>query len=264
MVLQDKYARAASRRYQKTHAPTPEQAAEHAAVDAAIKEIEKRRLGTNADRYKEDDEEAARAQGRLQAGSEAGQTNPGEEDEIDEEEEFRKAEEQAELEAFLERQRARLVSPQGQAEPGFVAAGDREDQDADEDVDHSFAHLRIGGGGPGKAQTRPSPSAQPMMTEEEREELRRMQDEARHRQAVRDLKDRFAGTAPRTVPPLAQPRPASSPALPSGLRSAGAGSRIVAPSAPAGTATPPAVTLSMSKPGVQPAAKGQDFLDTLL
>ncbi|MBZ6370405.1 MAG: hypothetical protein LBE44_00390 [Microbacterium hominis] len=84
MVLQDKYARAASRRYQKTHAPTPEQAAEHAAVDAAIKEVEKRRLGTNADRYKEDDEEAARAEGRLASGPE-GQSAPADE-EIDEEE----------------------------------------------------------------------------------------------------------------------------------------------------------------------------------
>lgn len=84
MVLQDKYARAASRRYQKTHAPTPEQAAEHAAVDAAIKEVEKRRLGTNADRYKDDDEAAARAEGRLAGGPE-GPSAPADE-EIDEEE----------------------------------------------------------------------------------------------------------------------------------------------------------------------------------
>ncbi|GAA5960552.1 hypothetical protein JCM8115_003219 [Rhodotorula mucilaginosa] len=256
MVLQDKYARAASRRYQKTHAPTPEQAAEHAAVDAAIKEVEKRRLGTNADRYKEDDEEAARAEGRLASGPE-GQSAPADE-EIDEEEELRKAEEEAELAAFLESQRARLASSEGQTGLGFTAVGDRDAQD-DDDVDHSFAHLRIGG--TGKAgRSRQPPKVHPAATEAELEEIRRMQDEARHRQAVRDLKDRFAGTAPRSVP---SPRPAaaSSPATPSG---AAAGSRFAAPAAPiARSAAAAAVSIS-TKPGVQPAAKGQDFLDTLL
>ncbi|KWU44914.1 hypothetical protein RHOSPDRAFT_33453 [Rhodotorula sp. JG-1b] len=199
MVLQDKYARAASRRYQKTHAPTPEQAAEHAAVDAAIKEVEKRRLGTNADRYKEDDEEAARAEGRLAGGPE-GPSAPADE-EIDEEEELRKAEEQAELAAFLESQRARLASPEGQAGLGFMAAGDSDAQDDDDDVDHSFAHLRIDGTGKG-GRPRPPPKVQPAATEAELEEIRRMQDEARHRQATSriDLRARLRATHPNPVP----------------------------------------------------------------
>ncbi|GAA5978410.1 hypothetical protein JCM10908_004343 [Rhodotorula pacifica] len=254
MVLQDKYARAASRRYQKTHAPTPEEAAEHAAVDAAIKEVEKRRLGTNADRYKEDDEEAARAEGRLVGPD--GRPAPPADEEVDEEEELRKAEEQAELEAFLERQRERLASPQGQNATGFAAPGDQAEDD--EDVDHSFAHLRIGGAGKGRP--RPPANAQPVpTTEEEREELRRMQDEARHRQAVRDLKDRFAGVSTRPAA-TASPRPAGSGSrpLPSGLGASGAQPRSPAPPRVGG------FVLIPSKPGVQPAAKGQDFLDTLL
>lgn len=86
MVLQDKYSRAASRKYKRTHAPTPEQAAEHAAVDAAIREVERRRLGTNADRYREDDEQKAREEGAATLGPD-GQPLPATgEEEVDEEE----------------------------------------------------------------------------------------------------------------------------------------------------------------------------------
>lgn len=88
MVLQDKHARAASRRYQRTHAPTPEQAAEHAAVDAALKEAEARRLGSNADRYREWDEEEKGEGGERQE-------KVGGEEEVDEEE--------GEFDAFLPR-----------------------------------------------------------------------------------------------------------------------------------------------------------------
>lgn len=80
MVLQDRYAKAASRRYQRTHDPTPEQAAESAAVDAALREAERRRLGTNADRYKEDDDELQKGLGAA-----AGLPKEGD-DEVDEEE----------------------------------------------------------------------------------------------------------------------------------------------------------------------------------
>ncbi|BGO97590.1 hypothetical protein NBRC10513v2_001584 [Rhodotorula toruloides] len=103
MVLQDKHARAASRRYQRTHAPTPEQAAEHAAVDAALKEAEARRLGSNADRYREWDEEEKGEGGERQE-------KVGGEEEVDEEEERRKAEEKAELDAFLATQREKLLT----------------------------------------------------------------------------------------------------------------------------------------------------------
>lgn len=51
-------------------------------------------------------------------------------------------------------------------------------------MDHSFAHLRIGGTGNG-GRPRPPAKVQPAATEAELEEIRRMQDEARHRQAVR-------------------------------------------------------------------------------
>ena len=65
-----------------------------------------------------------------------------------------------------------------------MAAGDSDAQDDDDDVDHSFAHLRIDGTGKG-GRPRPPPKVQPAATEAELEEIRRMQDEARHRQAVR-------------------------------------------------------------------------------
>lgn len=95
--------------------------------------------------------------------------------------ELRKAEEQAELEAFLEQQRTRLQATSGDPKAGFTGVGDEEEDD-DEDVDHSFAHLRIGGSAKGK----PRPVGLPATAaEEEKEERRRMQDEARHRQAVR-------------------------------------------------------------------------------
>ncbi|GAA6006318.1 uncharacterized protein JCM10292_002646 [Rhodotorula paludigena] len=218
MVLQDRYAKAASRRYQRTHDPTPEQAAESAAVDAALREAERRRLGTNADRYKEDDDELQKALGAA-----AGLPKEGD-DEVDEEEELRKAEEKAELDAFLQQQREKLASPSAS-----TATADEED---DEDVDHTFAHLRIGGRG---KMVRPTGRGR-VETEEEKAELLKMQDEARRMQAVRDLKDRFSGTAPRHPPPLAPARSA----------------------APAANASKP------SKPIIQPAKKGQDFLDALL
>lgn len=90
--------------------------------------------------------------------------------------ERRKAEEKEQLDEFLARQRDRLASPsQGRD-------GEEEDED---DIDHSFSHLRIGGKGrmappPGRAGGKAK-----VETEEEKEELRRMQDEARRMQAVR-------------------------------------------------------------------------------
>ncbi|BGP05923.1 hypothetical protein JCM10049v2_001742 [Rhodotorula toruloides] len=217
MVLQDKHARAASRRYQRTHAPTPEQAAEHAAVDAALKEAEARRLGSNLDRYREWDEEE---RGEGQEGEQAGW-----EEEVDEEEERRKAEEKAELDAFLATQREKLLT----TPPPDSTSLDEED----DDVDYSFAHLRIGGKGKmappaGMRLEGMGRGRAKVQDEKDLEELRKMQDEARHMQAVRDLKDRFSGSAPRSGP----------------------SSSTAAPRRP--------------KPGVQPAAKGQDFLDTLL
>ncbi|GAA5890980.1 hypothetical protein JCM8208_003116 [Rhodotorula glutinis] len=224
MVLQDKYARAASRKYARNHAPTADEAADHAAVDAALREAEGRRLGTNADRYREDDEERAR---------ELGLAPPREgDDEVDEEEERRKVEEQEQLDAFLSRQRDKLASPSD-------APGEH-DEDED-DVDHSFAHLRIGGNG----RMRPPPGGHKTKVEtvEDKEELRRMQDEARRMQAVRDLKDRFSGSAPRSAPPPSTRPPPAASSRPSG---------------------PSATTAAPTKPIVRPAAQGQDFLDTLL
>lgn len=211
MVLQDKYARAASRKYKRTHAPTPEEAAEHAAVDAAIKQVEQRRLGTNADRYQDDDEQRAREEGRSTTVGPDGQPVPPIDEEVDEEEgapilrpllgwtgnsltdrretELRKAAEQAELEAFLEQQRERLASTSGAAD--FRAPGEEEEDD--EDVDHSFAHLRIGGAFHA-GRSHPPPPARPPATAEEKEEMRRMQDDARHRQAVRGELSRRCST----------------------------------------------------------------------
>ncbi|BGP37758.1 hypothetical protein JCM10449v2_001680 [Rhodotorula kratochvilovae] len=204
MVLQDKYARAASRKYQRTHAPTAEQSAEHAAVDAAIHEAESRRLGSNADRYRADDEERERALER------------------------RKAEEQEQLDAFLAAQRDKLAS----SATAPVVGADDEDED---DIDHSFAHLRIGG----KGRAVGAGAKARVETEEEKEELRRMQDNARRMQAVRDLKDRFSGSAVRSGPPPSlRPPPSSTSA-----------------SSSSGAPT---------KPIVQPAKQGQDFLDLLL
>ncbi|BGP29949.1 hypothetical protein JCM10296v2_001701 [Rhodotorula toruloides] len=218
MVLQDKHARAASRRYQRTHAPTPEQAAEHAVLDAALREAEARRLGSNADRYREWDEE--------EKGEGEGQEKVGGDEEVDEEEERRKAEEKAELDAFLASQREKLLTS---PPPAASTSLDEED----DDVDYSFAHLRMGGKGKmaspaGVRLEGMGRGRAKVQNEKDLEELRKMQDEARHMQAVRDLKDRFSGDAPRSAPPSS-------------------------------TAAPP-----RPKPGVQPAAKGQDFLDTLL
>ncbi|BGP22702.1 hypothetical protein Rt10032_c08g3565 [Rhodotorula toruloides] len=221
MVLQDKYARAASRRYQRTHALTPDQAAEHAAVDAALKEAEVRRLGTNAARYKEWDEEEKGERG----GEGEGKERVLAEEEVDEEEQRRRAEEKAELDAFVAKQREKLLTSPS---PDLTAAdGD------DSDVDYSFAHLRVGGKGtmapPAGARLQGLGRGRAKVEDEkDLEELRKMQDEARHMQAVRDLKDRFSGNAPRS----------------------GASASSTTPLRP--------------KPGVQPASQGQDFLDTLL
>ncbi|GAA5894774.1 hypothetical protein JCM6882_006677 [Rhodosporidiobolus microsporus] len=203
MVLQDKYAKAASRRYARTHAT--ELTDEDAALKAAVEQAEKRRLGSNADRYREDDERLARESGEVGAG-------PVVPEEVDEEE----AAEQAELDEFRLRQRDQLLQRPPEAS---------QDEEDDEDVDHSFAHLRIGGA-KGKRVAK-SPGAG-----EVDEELQARQDEARRTQAVRDLKDRFSGSA----------RPLPSPSSSSSSRP---------------FTLPP-------KPGVKSTGKGQDFLDTLL
>ncbi|GAA6004715.1 hypothetical protein JCM10207_000991 [Rhodosporidiobolus poonsookiae] len=210
MVLQDKYARRQANRWRKNNAT--ELSEEDAALQAALDEAEKRRLGSNADRYKDDDDELARASGA--AGPDGG---PHVEEEVDEEEEARKAAELAELDAFRDKQRELLAK----------GSMEKEEDEDDDDVDHSFAHLRIGGS---KGMGVPRPDRR----EEDSEELRVMQDEARRTQAVRDIKERFAGGA-RPLPPSTTS--SSSSRRPFEL--------------------PP-------KPGVKPAKTGQDFLDTLL
>ncbi|GAA5822794.1 hypothetical protein JCM11251_004383 [Rhodosporidiobolus azoricus] len=187
MVLQDRYAKAASRRYARAHAT--ELTDEDAALKQAVEEANKRRLGSNADRYREDDEQLAKERGESVGGA-AGPAVP---EEVDEEEEARKAAEQAELDDFRSRQREHLL--QQPTKP--------EDEEDDEDVDHSFAHLRIGGA-KGKGVVR-SPGG-----DEVDEELKARQDEARRTQAVRDLKDRFSGGARPLPPPIPAATTASS------------------------------------------------------
>ncbi|GAA6029315.1 hypothetical protein JCM8097_003616 [Rhodosporidiobolus ruineniae] len=218
MVLQSKHAAKASRLYKKKHA-TELDNDEDAALKAALEEAEKRRLGSNADRYREDDEALARELGLAGPGAEgAAQGGAAGEEEVDEEEEARKAAEAADLAAFLSAQHSKLLSN--------PSPDDAQPDDDDEDVDHSFAHLRIGG-------VAKRGVVKPVKGEEgDEEELRRMQDEARRMQAVRDLKDRFSGDA----------RPLSSSSSSSSQRP---------------FSLPP-------KPGTKTVKSGEDFLDTLL
>ncbi|GAA5848200.1 hypothetical protein JCM8547_004442 [Rhodosporidiobolus lusitaniae] len=185
MVLQDRHSKLQSKRYKKVHDLETD---EDRALKAALAEAEKRRLGSNADRYAEDDEALAIASGQ------AGPAATAAVEEVDEEEEARKAAELEELEVFRERQREKLLSDPSPSSTGA------QDEEEDDDVDHSFAHLRIGGArgkGAGRASVKP---------EEEDEGWKERQNEAKRMQAVRDLKDRFSG--PR---PLPSPTPAPSP-----------------------------------------------------
>lgn len=96
--------------------------------------------------------------------------------------ERRKAEEKAELDAFLATQREKLLT----TPPPDSTSLDEED----DDVDYSFAHLRIGGKGKmappaGMRLEGMGRGRAKVQDEKDLEELRKMQDEARHMQAVR-------------------------------------------------------------------------------
>ncbi|GAA5986714.1 hypothetical protein JCM11641_007749 [Rhodosporidiobolus odoratus] len=215
MVLQDRYKKQASRRYQRAHAT--ELTEEDTALQAALDEADKRRLGSNAHRYREDDDQLAKANGDAgPSAGPAGAAGQGAEDEVDEEEEARKAAELTELEDFRSRQREQLLQ-----QPSRPDSAD----DDDDDVDHSFAHLRIGG-------VKGRPRVKSPVSEDGDEVLKAMQDEARRTQAIRDIKDRFAGDA--------RPLPSSSSSS---------------------SARPPTLP---PKPGAKTVKGGQDFLDMLL
>ncbi|GAA5934034.1 hypothetical protein JCM1841_002056 [Sporobolomyces salmonicolor] len=198
MVLQNKYKQQASRRYQRAHQPTPTASpsdpsdpspstSDPTATPRETAQERALRLGSNVDRYRDDDPDA----------------EPQGEDEVDEAELARQAEEQAELSAFLDKQRSQLANP--------VSSTSAPPED-DTDVDYSFAHLRSGrNAGKGKAvAVGLSPSA---------DEVAALQGEARRAQAVRDLKDRLAPSSSRSSPAdLRKPAPLPNQAAPSERR----------------------------------------------
>ncbi|BGP13755.1 hypothetical protein JCM10213_006414 [Rhodosporidiobolus nylandii] len=207
MVLANPHKKLASRRYKHKHAAEL-LTDEDATLKAQIAEVEKRRKGSNADRYREDDEQQAKASGAAgESGGPAGAEGQGggADDEVDEEEEARKAAEVAELEAFRERQREQLLQQPSRPE----------EEDDDDDVDHSFAHLRIGGT-KGKSTAR-----SPVPQDGEDEALKAMQDEARRTQAIRDLKDRFSGGARPLPSASSSSRPLNLPAKPGPIAAKG-------------------------------------------
>lgn len=153
--------------------------------------------------------------------------------------EARKAEEAAELAAFRERQREKLL-----LDPSSVEGDEEED---DEDVDHSFAHLRIGGA-KGKGAHRGV-----AQEKEDDEQVKARADEARRMQAVRgsSLPSILTSALPLTPSALLD------------LKDRFSGARPLPPPVPS-TSSPRPFTLPPPKSGVQPAKKGQDFLDDLL
>ncbi|GAA5894502.1 hypothetical protein JCM5296_005114 [Sporobolomyces johnsonii] len=185
MVLQNKYKQQASRRYQRAHQPTPTPStSDPTAAPRETGQERALRLGSNADRYRDDQPDD-----ELQG-----------EEEIDEAELARQAEEQAELSAFLDKQRSQLADP--------LPSTSQPSED-DTDVDHSFAHLRSGRNtGKGKAM---APELRPAA-----DEVAALQGEARRAQAVRDLKDRLAPSSSRSSPAdLRKPPPLPNQAPPS-------------------------------------------------
>ncbi|GAA5840961.1 hypothetical protein JCM5353_003702 [Sporobolomyces roseus] len=167
MVLQNKHKAAASRQYKKSH-NLPPSASTSTSTSSTSTSTPKEtgqerslRLGSNADRYIESDEEEGR----------------GEDEEVDQELIAHQASEAEALASFLAAQQEKLANPTS------VSAKQRSDDD-DEDVDDSFRHLRIAGGVNKKGK----------VIRGERESG--LEGEAKRAQAIRDLKDRFAVSSP--------------------------------------------------------------------
>lgn len=107
--------------------------------------------------------------------------------------EARKAEEAAELEAFREKQREKLLLDPSTAE----------EEEDDEDVDHSFAHLRTGGT-KGKGVSRGGLAGH---EKEDDEQVKERADEARRMQAVRGSFSFLPNPPYVHSPPLSSYRP---------------------------------------------------------
>ncbi|GAA6023042.1 hypothetical protein JCM11491_000372 [Sporobolomyces phaffii] len=171
MVLQNKHKAQASRQYKKAHGIP---LATAAGTSSARETGQERalRLGSNADRYAESDEEA---------GDGTAEADP---EEVDEELLAHQLAEAEELQRVLAAQQSKLTNP-----TRFEA---ELDDDAG-DVDESFSHLRIASTGKkGK-----------VVHHSNTDEFKNLEGEARRAQAVRDLKDRFSIPSPPPLPTTA-------------------------------------------------------------
>ncbi|GAA6062449.1 hypothetical protein JCM10212_005352 [Sporobolomyces blumeae] len=177
MVLQNKHKQRASAAYKRAHS-IPTHSTTTASSDVATHpprethQERQLRLGSNHDRYLESSSDDDLDPEQTQEGQE-----------VDEHLVAHKRQEQAELDAFLEKQHALL----SRDEPS-TSRGDPDD----DDIDDSFKHLRL---------SNKSKKGQVMRDSGDRETSRELEREAKRAQAVRDLKDRFAIPAPRPSPP---------------------------------------------------------------
>ncbi|GAA5987627.1 hypothetical protein JCM5350_001901 [Sporobolomyces pararoseus] len=176
MVLQNKHKQLASKQYKKSHglplnssssstSTTTNRPPRETGQERAL------RLGSNADRYEESDDDLEGVD--------------GDPDEVDEELlAHKKAEEEA-LQDFLSKQQTKLASTSNREK--------LDDKDED-DIDDSFSHLRINNSSSSNRK------GKVVMTDSrDAELLKGIEGEARRAQAIRDLKDRFSVPSP---PPL--------------------------------------------------------------
>ncbi|GAA5910299.1 uncharacterized protein JCM6883_001146 [Sporobolomyces salmoneus] len=169
MVLQNKHKQLASKQYKKSHGIPLNNGSNPSTASDPSRPRETRqeralRLGSNADRYKESDEEE----------------ETGDPDEVDEELLAHKQAEAEALHDFLSKQQSKL------SETSTPFSKSTQNDSDDDDVDASFAHLRIGKQ-KGKVVLRDS---------SELDEMKGLEGEARRAQAIRDLKDRFSVPSP--------------------------------------------------------------------
>ncbi|GAA5958107.1 hypothetical protein JCM3765_002813 [Sporobolomyces pararoseus] len=230
MVLQNKHKQLASKQYKKSHGIPLNSTSSSSNSDSTRPPRETGqeralRLGSNADRYKESDDE-----------QDDGATN-GDPDQVDEELlAHKKAEEEA-LQEFLSKQQTKLASTSNRE--------NKNDQDENEnDIDDSFSHLRI-------ANSSSNKKGRVVMTDSKDAELvKGIEGEARRAQAIRDLKDRFSVPSP-SPPPALSTKSSAQPFSKSKISSSSSQPRKPPP-------------LPGMKNAEGPKRGGEDFLDSLL
>ncbi|GAA5877619.1 hypothetical protein JCM16303_003401 [Sporobolomyces ruberrimus] len=237
MVLQNQHKKLASKQYKKAHGiPTSSgpSTGSNGTPDRPRETGQERalRLGSNADRYRESDDE----------GDENGLT--GDPDEVDEELLAQKRAEAEELQDFLSKQQTKLSS---QTIPSTNEEGDEDDQD----VDASFAHLRVSD----------SKKKGKVVVRDSNDDFKGLEGEARRAQAVRDLKDRFSIPSP---PPSLSSSNSSTKPSKSTTSSSSRPPRLAdlrRPPPPPSAGKDVGGSLGGTKEGTR---GGEDFLDSLL